>query len=362
MTRRSGGAPSLRVAFVPVKDDWNAASARLRVFLPIEHLRAAGVDASRCEPSAVAAGDLVVFSKCYGPEQQSLAREFRRRGARPLLDLCDNHFWVPDDAPHLQELADELRRMLELVDGVSVASEALRDVVARERPELPLAVVEDAFDPMETPLLERLRRWLHKRDRRSLRLHGRGLRLCWFGHHGDVAPPFGLIDLERLLPTLAEVHAQAPLQLTVITGSKARFDERIAAHARVPVRFRQWRRDTFRQLLAQHDACVLPIGDNPFTRCKSANRPLLALHAGVPVVADPLPSYQPLAAWVRFGTFGAALRELATEPLAWRAATRAGQQHVRAEWTPVRVVRQWTEWLSRFVPVAACAPEHAADA
>lgn len=351
--RGASAAGSLpRVTFIPVKDDWNAASARLRVFLPIDHLRAAGVDARRCDPATVAPGDVVVFSKCYGPEQQALARDFRRRGARPLLDLCDNHFWVPDDAPQLQERADALRRMLELVDGVSVASEALRAVVARERPGLPLAVVDDALDPMEPPWRERLRQWLRKRERRALRLHGRGLRLCWFGHHGDVAPPFGLIDLERLLPTLAEVHAEAPLQLTVITGSKKRFEERIAARARLPVQFRQWRRETFRRLLVQHDACVLPIGDNPFTRCKTANRPLLALHAGIPVVADPLPSYQPLAPYLRLGEFGAALRELARDPAAQREATRAGQAWVRAEWTPRRVVAQWSSWLARFASAA----------
>ncbi len=342
----SGRPP--RVAFIPVKDDWNAASARLRVFLPIRHLRAAGVDARRCEPDVVAAGDVVVFSKCYGAEQQAQARAFRERGAIPLLDLCDNHFWVPDDAPQLQPRADDLRRMLALVDGVSVSSDSLREVVARECPGVPTAVIDDALDPMQPSWRARFFRWVRRRERRRLRMHGRGLRLLWFGHHGDVAPPFGLVDLERLLPTLADLHARTPLQLTVITGSKERFDERIASRAVIPVRFVQWRRETFRHWLVQHDACLIPIGDNPFTRCKSANRLLLALHAGVPVLADRLPSYLPFERFARLGDFAGALRELADDPAAIVAATRAGQEHVRTEWSSRRVVTQWRGWIERF--------------
>lgn len=341
--------PPPRLWFLPVQDDWNAASARLRVFLPIAMLRAAGHAAARLDPAQVRAGDVVVFSKSYGEAARAQALEVARRGAVPLLDLCDNHFWVPDDAPHLQARADLLRRMLDVVAGVSVSSEELRTVVARERPGLAVEVIDDALDPMVPRWPTRLRQWVRRRDRRRLRVHGRGLRLCWFGHHGDVAPPFGLVDLAGALPQLEEAHARAPLQLTVITGSRARFDELIAPAARFPVRFVPWQRETFRRLLVQHDACLLPVRDNPFTRCKTANRLLLSLHAGVPVLADPLPAYRPFGAFARLDGLGVALADLARERDALRASTLAGRRHVREQFVPARVVAQWSGFAGRFV-------------
>jgi hypothetical protein len=350
------GTPAPRLHFVPVADDWNAASARLRVFLPIEFLCRAGDDAARLDLARVRAGDVVVFSKRYDDEARALAREARQRGATALLDLCDNHFWVPDDAPQLQARADSLRRMLDEVDGVSLSTEALQEVVARERPDLPSAVIDDALDPMVPGWAVRLRQWTRRRERHRVRIRGEGLRLCWFGHHGDAAPPFGLVDLAPLLPLLAELHERTPLQLTVITGSEASFDERIGAVARVPVRFKPWRRETLRALLVQHDACLLPVRDNPFTRCKSANRLLLALHAGVPVVADPLRAYVPFAAFARLDGFAAALGELARDRDALHERTLAGQRHVRSTWIPARVVEQWRGWAGRFAGERGAVP------
>lgn len=346
--RLPSGPPPPRLHFVPVADDWDVASARLRVFLPIDCLRAAGRDAARLDLARVRAGDVVVFSKRYDEEALALARAARQRGATALLDLCDNHFWVPDDAPHLQARADALRRMVDAVDGVSLSTEALQEVVARERPGLPTAVIDDALDPMVPSWPVRLRQWARRKERRRLRIRGDGWRLCWFGHHGEAAPPFGLVDLAPLLPLLAELHEKTPLQLTVITGSEAAFDERIGAVARVPVRFKPWRRETLRRLLAQHDACLLPVRDNPFTRCKSANRLLLALHAGVPVVADPLRAYRPFAEFARLDGFATALGELARDRDASRARTEAGRRHVRSTFTPARVVAQWSAWTGRF--------------
>ena len=53
---------------------------------------------------------------------------------------------------------------------------------------------------------------------------------------------------------------------------------------------------------------VVPISPNPFTRCKSANRPALALAAGVPVVADAIPSYRELAPYLTLDDWAGGLR------------------------------------------------------
>ena len=44
------------------------------------------------------------------------AQKLQAQGVRVVLDLCDNHFYNPGDAPELTRAGVELRRMLRLAD------------------------------------------------------------------------------------------------------------------------------------------------------------------------------------------------------------------------------------------------------
>ena len=89
---------------------------------------------------------------------------------------------------------------------------------------------------------------------------------------------------------------------------------------------------------------------NPFTVCKSNNRPVLALMLGVPVVADLIPSYAELQDFVTFagdadGQWASAIRSYATDADLARHHVDDGQRYVRATYTPERVVSQWSQVL-----------------
>ena len=80
---------------------------------------------------------------------------------------------------------------------------------------------------------------------------------------------------------------------------------------------------------------------------KSPNRLVEAIRAGRLTVAQPLPSYLPLAdgAFV-VGRLSEGLRQAVADPAATEARVRVGQDRVEALHAPAVAARQWAEALA----------------
>ena len=240
---------------------------------------------------------MVVFQKAYAKADLGLAAELAARGTKVVFDLCDNHFFHPEPRP---EHADQTRRLREMIDRADVVSVSTAEI-AKLIHDKPTFVVDDAVElPPVGAGAER-----RAAARRRRRAAGRPpVRVVWQGQHGTRVPRSGIYSLGKVVPDLEALHQELPLQLTVIGNSKAAFRS-VLGDARIPVRYRPWRPRTFAGQFKANDVCLIPNDVNPFTVCKSNNRVVLALMMGVPVVADPIPSYRELSAFVTFaGTDG----------------------------------------------------------
>jgi hypothetical protein len=329
-----------RIAFIPSGRDPNLASVRLRVVLPVRYLAAAGWDCAIYDPGRRPEYDIVVFQKIYDRERLELASELRARGVRTVLDLCDNHFYNPDDLPVLAERGERLRRMVDLVDVVSVSTATLGGYV--EHPEV--VVIDDALDDtgMEPPR-ERSpgsRSVLWRRKRRGGQRDGDAIELVWFGNAGMKSPAFGLVHLPRIVPALDELHAELPIRLKVISNSARQFREAVA-DAAFPTTYVEWSPSSFRREFLPSTICVVPIEQNPFTICKTNNRLALSLRLGVPVVADSIPSLAELSRYILLDDWPQSLRAYAQDPALRNRHTASGKAYVESTYTPKRVVEQW---------------------
>ena len=233
--------------------------------------------------------------------------------------------------------------MIARADVVSVSTPEIGKLVADK----PVMVVDDAVEL--PPFGPWARRWAAARRRRDHARLASPLRIVWQGQRGNKVPRSGMYSLTKLVPHLEALHSELPLRLTVIGNSEDAFRS-ILGTARFPVRYVPWRRRTFARQFAAHDICVIPIDVNPFTICKSNNRPVLALMLGLPVVADLIPSYAELQDFVTFagdadGQWASAIRSYATHADLARQHVEDGQRYVRATYTPERVVSQWSQVL-----------------
>jgi glycosyltransferase involved in cell wall biosynthesis len=333
-----------RIGWIPSSTDPRVASTRLRCALPCRYLREAGLRAEILDRREPYNYDLVVFQKIYDEDAIQLAFSLRRRGTVTVFDLCDNHFYNPDDLPALTERAERLQRMLAAVDAVSVSTEPLRELLSDRDP----TVIDDALDELQAgrtrEIVDRLR------DR--FRTRAGSLRVVWYGNAGLESPPFGLVHLPKILPILEDLHRLVQLELTVISNSREKYAKALDG-AGFPSRYFEWDLKSFPRLFRGHDICVIPIELNPFTAGKTGNRVALSLLLGVPVVADPIPSFEEFSDFILLDDWPQSLRSYATDPALVEEHLSAGRRYVEATYTKERVVQQWSEFFERLVPIGA---------
>ncbi len=131
--------------------------------------------------------------------------------------------------------------------------------------------------------------------------------VVWFGNYGAPHSDFGMLALLKAVPALEAVSREVDLELVVVSNSDKTFASYIAP---LPIRSRYvpWSPMAVFDALAQADVCLLPFGDDDFSVTKSANRAVLALAHGVPVVASPLSSHEPLRDCIVIGDWERGLR------------------------------------------------------
>lgn len=325
------------IAWKPAAPNPDLASARLRCFRPLEYLNRDGWHCELFDRGQMHRYRVVVFQKAYSEEDLAIAAHLRTLGARTVFDLCDNHFYNPTGRDDLRIRAERLRRMIESVDAVTASTPQLAEFIQR-----PCAIVDDALDAVEPQ--QWTARMLHGWSRRS-----DALRMVWFGNAGQDEPPFGLIDMGRIRPALEFLHRCRAIELTVISNSRPVFD-RWMAGTPFPVCYHEWDNRTYQRILRENDMCLIPVNPNPFTICKTINRMAIALLLGLPVIADPIPSYEELRPFALFGRWDESVLDYAGDSRLTQRNVAEAQLHLQAKYTPQRVVDQWSAVLR---PMAA---------
>lgn len=327
----------LRVGWRPSAYDSKVFSARIRAMLPAHYLARTGVQSTIVPPNGEGRYDCVVFQKAYGKRELGLAEAWKAQGVRLIFDLCDNHFYNPTDDAAIEQRIGRLRRMVDLVDAVTVSSPEIAKLIAPT----PTFQVDDTLELLPfTAMAERLG-WPLRRARRRF---GRPVRLIWHGRSGQEDWGSGLTPVKNLVPELERLHAKLPLTLTIMSNAPRTF-KRSVGGAGFPTRFVPWRPKTFAPVIARHDICLLPIERNQFTVCKTNNRARAALVLGVPVIADEIPSYREFGDWMFFGDWANHIAEYVHSPELASLHVRTAQAHIAQTYTEELVVRQWNTVL-----------------
>jgi hypothetical protein len=302
-----------------------------------------------------------VYSKLYDDASYREAVDLQNRGTRIIVDLCDNHFYNPAGNPELARARASLERMLRLADQLVASTPELAEVMRAEiATERPVAVIGDAVEEMITGAPESaLSGWLRGRELRRLldwleegRKAGTEAALVWYGIHGGPYHEHGMGDLLRIRPFVEQLHHLHKVQLTVISNSKEKFARLIAAWS-VPTHYLEWNPDTFLPALRAHQIALIPVTQNPFTRCKSNNRVATALAAGLGVVADSIPSYEEFAQVCRLDSWEQGLQDYVRDAALRSRDVGAGQALLARRYSAERIGDAWQELFTAVAAEAA---------
>jgi len=321
----------MKVGFKSASLDRSIASVRYRTEAPVTMLGSRGHDAEIFAPERSAFYDVIVFSKTYSADDRALAKAARQRGARVVLDLCDNHFYNPYDLPRYRRARDEILEMISLSDRVVCTTEALAAVVRHETGGAVAPVVVG-------DVAERLK------PRRPPRPAGSALRLLWFGSHGSPNAPSGLSDVLTIREELEALAARTPVELTICSNSAEKYEELIAP-LRVQTRYIEWSTDGFPRVLGRADAAILPLTVNPFTACKSHNRLTSALYAGLPTLATGIESYCEFGAYCTLDDWSGGFVALTENLQDERRRALTSRDQIDSAWSPEALAPVWEQAL-----------------
>lgn len=146
-------------------------------------------------------------------------------------------------------------------------------------------------------------------------------KILWFGNHGAGHANFGMLDLKYIRETLEKLATELPVELVVVSNNLEKYKKHIRPMA-IPSRYVEWCADSMAHHLRGADVVVIPSSRDAFSICKSANRSVLALSHGVPVVATSTPALEPLRECITLDDFEGGLRRYITD-------TEYAQLHVQ---------------------------------
>jgi glycosyltransferase involved in cell wall biosynthesis len=218
-------------------------------------------------------------------------------------------------------------------------------------------------------LLRRLDRWTRDGEHRVMRRGTRheeqvpqrrsAKKIVWFGNHGAEHARFGMLDILDFRGALEAVAKEHDVELVVISNDRRKYEANIAPLA-IPSRYLEWSQRTVERWLDEAAVVIVPNSLDPFSLCKSANRTVLALAHGSPVVATATPALEPLADFISTGDPLSALLEILADVEQARVRARQGYKRAEALFGLAALREQWFALL-RDLPAAQKTVQRAPD-
>lgn len=260
--------------------------------------------------SKVIGSNIVVFHTMSHPSNIELAISLQKQGAKIVLILCD--YLEPRQLP-----------MLDYCDWLVCPSQYLANLYLK----LSYQNVKCIEDPC--PLLIPQEKWTQKK------VTNENLKIFWTGVKQNYN------SLATLISILSEPEFQNFKLITVSNHQEA-------TH--------QWTEETVKKITLQCDIACIPTISNKSARSlsKSANRALLCMGAGLPIITGPLPAYEAIIENGKTGFIAKnedewreALRKLKSPELRSYIANEAYKQ-VKQNHTMDAYGKKWVDFFSQI--------------
>ncbi|NJM18032.1 MAG: hypothetical protein HC836_25140 [Richelia sp. RM2_1_2] len=117
--------------------------------------------------------------------------------------------------------------------------------------------------------------------------------VLWFGNHGAAYGNFGMLNLLDIAEPLIKVSQEINFRLLVVSNNYKKYCKYIQPLP-FSTDYMEWDLFSIYNNISQSDVVIIPNSQCAFSICKSANRAILSLSLGVPVVATRTPALEDL--------------------------------------------------------------------
>lgn len=171
-------------------------------------------------------------------------------------------------------------------------------------------------------------------------------KLLWFGNAGREGL-FGITDLLGLQSDLEKLYEEIPFTLTVVSNDENLYKKHLK-NMRFHSEYLSWSESVVENELVNADVVILPNSENSFSRCKSANRTLLALSRGKPVVASSNPSLMALEGGVLFDDWYSNVKTYLLDEELQKKHIKEAENKISSHFTYESYISSWEKILESF--------------
>ncbi|TBD19910.1 hypothetical protein [Rhizobium ruizarguesonis] len=169
-----------------------------------------------------------------------------------------------------------------------------------------------------------------------------GKKLIWFGNAGSDSFQSGIQTLTLIASDLIRLAQTVDFELVVMSNRSDAYKTLIEP---LPFqsRFEFWSQEGCFEAVRASDAFLMPQIEDEFSACKSANRALLALNCGTPVIASRLLSLEPLKDCIVTDDWEGGFRRYLLDEAATKADLEKARSIIENEFSPEATGRKWLE-------------------
>lgn len=201
---------------------------------------------------------------------------------------------------------------------------------------------------VEKPTIDNLQsKNLSAKSCREKATNDRLKQIIWFGNHGN-QPNLGMMGIVEISECLIELAKEIDFQLLVVSNNYEKYCQYVLPLS-LKTTYVQWTPTNIYDLIVESDVTIVPISTDAFNICKSANRSILSLSLGVPVVATKTPALEPFKDCVLFEEWTQNLKTYLTDSELVQSHIKKAKQIIDRDYSGEAIASSWSKIIDRVV-------------
>ena len=164
--------------------------------------------------------------------------------------------------------------------------------------------------------------------------------ILWFGHHGSPYSQSGIVNILAVSKAIESISQKIPSRLLVVSNNYSKYLDLIAPLP-FDTAYHEWHPTQIYHYILSSDLVILPNSRAPFAWSKSANRAVLSLSLGVPVVATFIPAMEPFRDCMLFDNWEINLQQYLEQPELVREHLQKAQGIIKKSYSDEAIAAQW---------------------
>ena len=168
--------------------------------------------------------------------------------------------------------------------------------------------------------------------------------ILWFGNHGAKYGSFGMESILDVAAAVKKLSCEIPLRLVVVSNSRDKYQ-----HYVDPLPFDtdylRWHPRAIYNYIRASDVTIIPNSQSIYSICKSANRAVLSLSQGTPVVASRTPALDLFTDCIVLDDWEAGLRQYLLKPEIGAQHVEVAQRTIAQHLSGEKIAQQWLDLL-----------------